>query len=503
MKSIVLSFLLFFTLRLIAQEQQFVQFFYADSVVSSEGFLEQGKPNGYWKNYYPNGTLKSVGKRTNFELDSIWNFYSEDGILSKQIMYSKGKKNGYEYSYYVMRDTSILQSKFFYKNDKREKLAYFYSHNGFVHKKIPFVSDTKQGIGYEFSKDSIVTAILEFERDSLLSRQEINRFNSAGEKSGTWVEFYPNGNKKIESNYYKGALQGLYKIYDIHENIERVGQYNNDSLLYSSQFVNNFREPKEQKRFNEDSSYIIFRGQFTQDQIPIGVHWYYSSEQTIDSCVVYDTLGTITGVGIMRTNGDKTGKWKHFFPNGIISAKGTYAYNEKQGEWIFYYETGDVKQQGEYVKDKEMGEWIWFYMNGNRKRVENYVGGKRNGKIIQYDELGNIVVSGNYTDDLQHGYWEIQVGDIIQQGSFVYGEKDGEWIHTFLSNNQIRFKGSFYNTKPQGKHVYYYENGTLEREEFYDAGKPIKRWNYYNKYAQLKYTRYFKDGKEIQILVAD
>ncbi len=503
MKHILLFFILFFSFQLYAQEQQFVQFFYADSVVSSEGFLQQGKPNGYWKNYYPNGTLKSVGKRTDFELDSIWNFYSEDGILSKKITYSNGKKNGYEYTYSVMRDTNILQSKILYKNDVREDYAFFYSHKGFIKKKIPFVSDLKQGIGYEFSKDSIVVAILEFEGDSLISRQEINRVNSEGEKSGTWVEFYPNGNKKIESNYYKGALQGLYKIYDIHENIERVGQYNNDSLLYSSQFVNDFREPKEHIKYSSDSSYIVFRGQFTQQQIPIGVHRYYSAQHTIDSCIIYDTLGTITGVGVMRSNGDKTGKWKHFFSNGVVSSQGVYTSNKKQGIWTYYYETGDIKQRGEYFNDKETGEWKWFYMNGNYKRVENYVGGKRNGTIVQYDENGTIIVTGNYSDNLPHGYWEIQVGDIIQQGSFVYSEKDGEWIHTFLSNNQIRFKGSFYNTKPHGKHVYYYENGTLERVEFYDAGKPVKRWNYYNNCAQLKYTRYFKDGKEIQILVSD
>src|SRR5690554_847169 len=321
MKYILLFFSIIFSFHLYSQESEFIKFFYADSVVSSEGFLENGKPNGYWKNYYPNGTLKSVGKRTDFELDSIWNFYSEDGVLVKKIRYSNGKKNGYEYLYYSMRDTSIIQSKIFYKNDVRENYALFYSEKGFIEKKIPFVLGKKQGIGYEFSNDSIVTAILEFEGDSLLSRQEINRVNSEGEKSGTWVEFYPNGNKKIESNYYKGALQGLYKIYDIHENIERIGQYNNDSLLYSSQFVNDFREPKEYTKYSSDSSYIVFRGQFTQQQIPIGVHWYYSAPQIIDSCIVYDTLGTITGIGIMKPNGKKMGEWKHFFPNGIVSSQ--------------------------------------------------------------------------------------------------------------------------------------------------------------------------------------
>src|SRR5690554_608796 len=205
----------------------------------------------------------------------------------------------------------------------------------------------------------------------------------------------------------------------------------------------------------------------------------------------------------MKPNGKKMGEWKHFFPNGIVSSQGNYDADLKEGKWIFYYETGDVKQVGNFRNNLETGVWQLFFISGKLKSVEQYRGGKRNGEIIQYNENGKKVVTGNYEDDLRHGEWIIQVGDIIQKGSYVYGELDGEWIHEYVSNKKIRFKGSFYNTKPHGKHVYFYENGVLEREEFYDTGKPVKRWNYYNSFAQLKYTRYFKDGKEIQILVSD
>ena len=62
MKSIgiLITFLLAGQLTVWSQKE-FKVFFYNNGQKSSEGFLEQGKPNGYWKNYYETGILKSEG----------------------------------------------------------------------------------------------------------------------------------------------------------------------------------------------------------------------------------------------------------------------------------------------------------------------------------------------------------------------------------------------------------------------------------------------------------
>ncbi|MBP5782526.1 MAG: hypothetical protein J6W04_03195, partial [Bacteroidales bacterium] len=67
MKKTIL-FLLFVIISYFAYNQDissdFVQFFYPNGkVVSSEGFMVDGKPDGYWKSYYENGNLKSEGNR--------------------------------------------------------------------------------------------------------------------------------------------------------------------------------------------------------------------------------------------------------------------------------------------------------------------------------------------------------------------------------------------------------------------------------------------------------
>lgn len=43
-------------------EDGFTRFYYPNGQVSSEGYIENGKPNGYWRTFYVSGVLKSEGK---------------------------------------------------------------------------------------------------------------------------------------------------------------------------------------------------------------------------------------------------------------------------------------------------------------------------------------------------------------------------------------------------------------------------------------------------------
>ena len=83
---------------------QFVQFKNAAGQVISEGFLEDGKPNGYWKTYYPDGKLKSEGNREFFQLSGEWFFYSDEGDTIEIIDYRRDKKNGYHIRWEYEKD---------------------------------------------------------------------------------------------------------------------------------------------------------------------------------------------------------------------------------------------------------------------------------------------------------------------------------------------------------------------------------------------------------------
>ena len=63
------------------------KFYYENGILSSEGYMKDGKADGYWKNYYENGKIKNEGNRKNFQLDSLWKFYNEKGKLTKTFYY--------------------------------------------------------------------------------------------------------------------------------------------------------------------------------------------------------------------------------------------------------------------------------------------------------------------------------------------------------------------------------------------------------------------------------
>ena len=55
-------------------QTEYKTFTYPGGQIASEGTLRDGRPDGLWKTYYESGQLKSIGKRTDFLLDSTWVF---------------------------------------------------------------------------------------------------------------------------------------------------------------------------------------------------------------------------------------------------------------------------------------------------------------------------------------------------------------------------------------------------------------------------------------------
>ena len=73
---------------------------YKNGRISSNGFLKNNLPYGFWKSYYITGVIKSEGNWINNKLDSIWIFYDQLGDTLQKINYFKGKKNGYQFNYF-------------------------------------------------------------------------------------------------------------------------------------------------------------------------------------------------------------------------------------------------------------------------------------------------------------------------------------------------------------------------------------------------------------------
>ena len=88
-----------------------------------------------------------------------------------------------------------------YVNDIKQGKAYFIQKE--ITKIIPYEQNKQQGQSFEFDASGEISAIVVYKNNEIVSKQSINRSNVYGEKQGTWMEFYPNGNIKNRSKLYQ------------------------------------------------------------------------------------------------------------------------------------------------------------------------------------------------------------------------------------------------------------------------------------------------------------
>ncbi|MCF0205875.1 MAG: hypothetical protein HUK15_00470, partial [Bacteroidales bacterium] len=333
-----------------AQDEQFVQYRHENGNISSEGTLRNGKPDGFWKNYYEDGQLKSEGKRTMFELDSVWNFYSPDGQIEKTINYRSGKKNGYTYTYTKGKnadsvEVNYLESKELFLNGIREGISYFYTPDGCLQYAYKYVNDKRDGESYEFDCDSTIISIITYRRGYLAEKVKINRSDESGRKQGRWVEFYPTGEKKTEMQYFNGKIHGLKRDFD-----------NSGRLIAEQRYVegNKFTEATDSTTTSEitlaeyrqtlhPNGQIKTEGAFMRD-LPIGIHKEYDENGKLTSSREYTNESVLVGEGMYDANGNRSGTWKLY-----------------DGYWEYFY------AEGKYYKGKKEGLWKFYYSNGEEE----------------------------------------------------------------------------------------------------------------------------------------
>lgn len=202
-------------------------YYYEDNVVSSEGLIINGKPNGYWITYYPNQLRKSEGNRVNFMLDGLWKFYDKKGNIENSIEYKEDKKNG-EYKSY--NDECLLIKLENYKADVIDGNTVFYypdSSETKIKKIVPFENGRKEGLGFEYGIDGRITAITTYKKNFIVSNEKVNQKDSDGLKQGPWKSYFPNGRLKQEERYKNDLLNGYLKIYNQQGKLESADLYLN------------------------------------------------------------------------------------------------------------------------------------------------------------------------------------------------------------------------------------------------------------------------------------
>lgn len=500
MKRFILFFLIIIPALIQAQVNEdlkdgFHQFRYPNGTVSSEGYIRNGKPDGYWKSYYVTGVLKSEGKRTSFLLDSVWVFFDQSADTTEKINYLLGKRNGYYYKYQKdpVYGTYVYSTELF-AGDKKEGIARIYYPDGKLKQTIPYSGGKKDGLSREFDEEGKVITLLEYNNDFLISREKINFTDAAGLKQGEWLDFWPDGTVKTERNYRDDLLHGYYKEYDQKGKLLVTLLYDNGKVTGTD--IDNSAEIDIQNRYNEAGK-LIYSGPF-KDGVPVGIHREYNDDGTVKNAHIYNDNGVLISDGVVDEGGNRNGQWKDYSAGGVVIAEGAYSDNRRTGTWKFYNESGKLEQAGSYSNGRIDGTWRWYYPEGELLREEDYYQGKRDGQYTEYTRTGEIIAQGTYADGERNGEWKFKSGDNTEEGPYLLGLRDGEWKATY-PNGKLRSRGDYRQGEPEGHHVLYYDNGRIKEDRYYRNGLRTKTWKKYNEDGEVILTVTYRDDVEVNI----
>jgi len=498
---ILLTLLLFSADLLFAQFEKDgpVKINYPNGQVSSEGTIRDGKPDGYWITYYLSGLVKSEGKRTNFLLDSTWNFYNHSGELIEEINYQLGVKSGFalKYSYDNPERPGMktLISKELYINDKKEGNSYYYFNTGELKSSFYYSNGRKQGPAREFDRDSTIITILQYNNNYLISREKINRRDEDGKRQGTHKEFYKDGSIKKEENYLDNDLHGYFREFNETGELLQAMRFERGAVI--EEIDEEAKEILDFKRTYDEQGRIVFSGAYVEG-IARGIHRFYDTTGTIINSYIYNEKGVRLSEGIVDEQGRKRGKWLDYYPSGKTKAIGAYLNNRRNGRWTYYFENERIEEKGNFIGGRFDGEWIWNYADGSVWRIESYFNGKEDGHSVEYDNDGNVLSEGNYTDGEKDGDWIFNVGDHREEGSFIIGLREGKWIYYFGDDSE-KFEGNYLQGNPDGLQLYYYPSGAIREEKFYKRGIREKIWRKYDVEGNTFLTITYRNNKEHRI----
>jgi uncharacterized protein len=472
-------------------------FHFDNGIVSSEGFMKNGKPEGIWKNYYESGKLKSEGKRNNHQLDSTWKFYSEKQFILLELNYRNGKRHGIQKMYY---DSAKIRSVESYVDDKRDGVSRYFGPEGKLVREVPFKEGVEEGLAKEYDDEGTVIFISTYKNGFLVKQQEINRKDARGLKQGPWKFFYENSQQvKWEGTFKNNLKNGTFREYDINGKVIKTEEYLNGELVDMVSINNKGQSVKmEVRREYYPNAQDRIVGTY-KNGVPDGVFREYSMEGDVIGSKVYRE-GKVTGEGILDDSGLEQGHWKYFYyPKGKIKSEGDYKDGKKIGVWKYYHENGNLMQIGSYVDDKPEGIWKWYYENGKALREETYKNGKEVGEAREFlDSTAKVITQGTYVDGKKEGFWVYEIGDMKVSGNYREGLEEGVWKEHYR-NGRLSFEGAYVKGEPNGTHKFYYDNGVIQEERNYRLGLRDGDWKYFDRDGIKVVTINYRDDKEMKI----
>ena len=287
-------------------------------------------------------------------------------------------------------------------------------------------------------------------------------------QNGKYIEYYKNGQIKVQGHYKDGKREGEFKTFL--RNSKNAGSvfYKNGKIIKST-LINSM---KDNASFSilTDINYNSNSHEIVTDEFPNGLlkqYFTFNKDELLD------------------------GESRQYYEEGDIKSISTFKNNVADGTFISYYQNGNIKENHTYKNGNEEGEGIFYYENGKLEEKYFMKNGKLDGEAINYFEDGKIKNKAIFKDGVTLEE-EIYKDNEIRKNTFKNGEIVQQDIY---SKNKILKAKKFLLENGKMKIISYYENGNKEEEvfvinELFDGEALV-----YYPSGKLKEKDFFKNGK--------
>jgi len=313
----------------------------------------KGLKQGVWKEFYPNGGIRSEKNYRDDLLHGYYKEYDNRGILVLTMLYDSGSIVKSE-----VEDQPDIEIE--NKYDQNNKLIY----SG------PFRNKVPVGVHREYGTDGKVKNAFVYNDNGLLLSEGI--VDEAGKFNGKWKDLYPNGTIQSEGQYSDSRRTGVWKFYNSSGKLEQTGSYNNG-------------RPDGLWKWYYESGSLLREEEYFQGQRD-------------GACTEYSPAGDIIAQGVY-TDGEKNGQWK--YNSGDNTEEGKYIVGLRDGMWKSFYPDGKLRFKGNYVQGNPDGQMTYYYENGRPREEQFFRMGIRQKTWKKYNEEGVPVLTITYKDDVE------------------------------------------------------------------------------------------------------
>lgn len=418
--------------------------FYKHGVLLVKGnYNAEGKRDGSWTFYYPNGNIKSIEQMKDGQITGERLQWYENGLQKSRISYNAQGEVNLEKRYnefgimedeYVLTEPKTYRHDFLYLNGARKGSVLVserkyvdgtydnWYENGRVSKHYEVKQRQLEGKTTEFYDNGQTSAVFHYGQDK---------------RHGTYQGFHENGKPSVQCNYKNGKLDGLLERWNAAGQQTSKEEYRDGNLHGTRTF------------YDEGQAY--------------GTLQYDNGKP-----VAYE-FRDLKGKNIAEGKG-QLAALKTYFSNGKLRSDMPLKDGLASGTGKFYYYDGPLKEQAEYLKDSKNGTLVHYYISGQKNFETTYLDNDRNGRYRSYYINGQTYAEGFMLKDQKEGIWRFnnRNGTISSREFYTDNELDG-FLEDYNGNGELLSKNLYFGKAMYGL-IQYDSTGSASRTTYFKNG---------------------------------